>query len=83
MEMEFSEGKIVFDKDLSDLDKFVVEFVDILNSTKIKYVIVSGYISILFGRSRATEHIDLFVDTLSEERFNEFMRIVVQQGCAH
>jgi len=76
MEMEFSEGKIVFERELSDLDKFVVSFTDILNSVKMKYVIVSGYVSILFGRSRATEDIDLFIEHISRESFNEFMKNV-------
>lgn len=74
--MEFSKGKITFDKELSDLDRFVLDFVDILNFCKIKYVIVSGYVSILFGRSRATEDIDLFIENISRESFNEFMKNV-------
>lgn len=74
--MEFSKGKIVFDKELSDLDKFVIDFVDILNETGIRYVIVSGYVSILFGRSRATEDIDLFIETVSKQKFDEFMKII-------
>ena len=76
MEMEFSEGKIVFEKEISDLDRFVVDFVAILNFYKIRYVIVSGYVSILFGRSRATEDIDLFIENISRESFNEFMKNV-------
>ncbi len=73
MEMKFSKGKIVFDKELSDLDKFVIDFVDILNETGIRYVIVNGHVSILFGRSRATEDIDLFIEPLSRTKFEEFM----------
>lgn len=78
--MEFSKGKIVFDKELSDLDRFVIDFVEILNSSKIRYVTVSGYISILFGRSRATEDIDLFVGDMSKEKFDEFMKIAEERG---
>ena len=36
MEMEFSKGKIVFERELSDLDEFVIDFVGILNSAKIR-----------------------------------------------
>lgn len=79
MEMEFSKGKIIFEKELSDLDKFVIEFVEILNSSKIRHVIVSGYISILFGRSRATEDIDLFVEAVSKEKFDKFMKTVEER----
>ncbi|MBI2542787.1 MAG: hypothetical protein HYW24_01225 [Candidatus Aenigmarchaeota archaeon] len=80
MEMEFSEGKIIFNRELSDLDKFVIEFVGMLNSAKIKYVIISGYISILFGRSRATEDIDVFIGTVQKEKFDEFMKIIEERG---
>ena len=79
MEMEFSKGKIVFKRELSDLDKFVIDFVDILNSCKIRHVIVSGYISILFGRSRATEDIDMFIENISEEKFELFMKLTEQR----
>ncbi len=80
MEMEFSKGKIIFEKELSNLDKFVIDFIGALNSCKIRYVIVSGYVSILFGRSRSTEDIDLFVESLHEEKFNELMRTIEEMN---
>lgn len=78
--MEFSKDKIVFNRELSELDKFVLDFVNILNSSKIRYVIVSGYVSILFGRSRATEDIDLFIDHITKEKFNEFMKNIDEEN---
>lgn len=75
MEYELKKGVLKFDKIISDLDKFVFDFVDILNSSKIRYVIVSGYVSILFGRSRVTEDIDLFVEAMSKEKFDKFMQL--------
>ncbi len=50
------------------LDKFVVDFINILQKHA-DYVIVSGYVSILFGRSRATEDIDILVGRISKKRF--------------
>lgn len=69
MEIEFQDNKIIFDRVLSNLDKFVFSFVKILDAQKIKYVIVSGYVAILFGRSRATEDVDMLVEKLDFERF--------------
>ena len=60
MEIEYGK-KIEFEKELSSLDQFVIAFTRILNKSGIKYVIISGYISILLGRTRATEDIDLFI----------------------
>ena len=45
---------IKLDKELNLLDKFVLEFVRILEK-HVNYVIVSGYVAILFGRARSTE----------------------------
>lgn len=52
MEFEFKKNKIVFNRELSDLDQLVISFTKILNRQKIDYVIISGYIAILFGKSR-------------------------------
>ena len=51
-------------RELSELDKLVVDFIGILEK-HIKYVIISGYISILLGRARATEDIDVFIEEIS------------------
>jgi len=65
--MEYNKEKreIKLERELSNLDKFVLDFVSLLD----EYVIVSGYVSILFGRSRATEDIDLLVPKLNKEDF--------------
>ena len=59
MELKFSGNKIVFEKELNKLDKFVIDFTSILNKLDIRYVIVSGYVAILFGRNRSSEDIDI------------------------
>lgn len=37
---------------MSPLDKFVFNFCKLLEKEHIKYVVVSGYVAIVFGRSR-------------------------------
>lgn len=80
MEFEFSGKRIKFSKELSDLDTFVLDFVDILNSLKIRYVIVSGYIAILFGRSRTTEDIDMFIEDIDKNKFHKMLEKVEKAG---
>lgn len=59
MRMEFvTERKIKLGKSLSELDKFVLRFIRIVEKY-VDYVIISGYVVILLGRSRATEDVDL------------------------
>ena len=58
------------------MDKFVFDFVDLLNSQKIKYVIVSGYIVILFGRPRPTEDIDILTEHFGFDRFGKLVSLL-------
>jgi hypothetical protein len=69
MKIEVSRARIKLTKELNDLDKLVIDFVKILDRNKIKYVLVSGYVSILFGRSRSSEDIDIIVKKMSKRRF--------------
>ncbi|MEW6603744.1 MAG: hypothetical protein AB1351_03525 [Thermoproteota archaeon] len=69
MEIDVSGGRITLDKELNDLDELVIDFVKVLDRSGIRYVLVSGYVAILFGRSRSSEDIDVIVEKMSEERF--------------
>jgi len=70
MDIAFQSDKIELkNKELINLDKFVIDFTSILNKEKIKYVIVSGYISILFGRNRHSEDVDIIVQKIDFKRF--------------
>ena len=69
MEIDVSDGRIVLNKELNDLDKLVVDFVSVLDKSNVNYVLVSGYVAILFGRSRSSEDIDLIVERMPEGRF--------------
>lgn len=78
--MEFVDGKTVrLDKVLNELDKFVLRFIKILEKHA-DYVIVSGYVSILFGRSRATEDIDIFIKELSKAQFDALYQDLKEAG---
>ena len=62
---------IEIDRELSDLDKFTIEFITILKK-HIDYVIVSGYVAILLGRSRASEDVDVIIPRIT---FSDFKRL--------
>ena len=79
MEYFVDEKRIVLNRELSKLDKFVLDFVNII-SKYTKYVLISGYVSILLGRSRATEDIDIFIEKISKERFREMYLELVEKG---
>ena len=68
--MEYNKEKkeIILNKKLTELDKFVLDFINILKNYA-DYVIISGYVSIILGRARATEDIDLFIKKIDKNKF--------------
>jgi len=67
--MKIKQGKIILKKELNNLDKLVIAFISILKNYS-EYVIVSGYVSILFGRSRISEDIDILIPKMNLEKFS-------------
>ena len=66
-------------KELNDLDILATDFAEILNESNVNYVLVSGYVSILFGRSRSSEDIDLIVEKMAFERFHVLWSKILEQ----
>ncbi|MBI2672391.1 nucleotidyltransferase [Candidatus Woesearchaeota archaeon] len=64
---------------MNELDKFVIRFIKILEK-HVDYVIVSGYVSILFGRARATEDIDVFIKEIDKEKFKILYAELIKQN---
>ena len=70
---------IQLDRELSDLDLFVLDFVKILEKHAF-YVLISGYVAILFGRTRTTEDVDLFIERISEEKAKVLYNHLIKHG---
>jgi len=69
MKISISGKEIEFKKEQNKLDRFVIEFTSLLNNLQIKHVIVSGYVAILFGRSRTSEDVDIIVEKIDTKTF--------------
>jgi hypothetical protein len=67
---KFEKGTLIFDKELTELDFFVKRFLDILKKHS-DYLIVSGFVSISTGRTRATEDVDILIPAMKKEAFEE------------
>ncbi|MDL0129228.1 hypothetical protein [Halobacterium salinarum] len=78
--MELSDGTLTVSRELSELDKDVLEFIRILDACKVDYVIVSGYVAILTGRSRSTEDIDVILESLSETETEQLVTELKDHG---
>lgn len=71
MEIKFEDNKVILNKKLNSLDLFVIDFCNILNNLDISYVLISGYVAILFGRSRSSEDIDIFIEKTNKDKFSK------------
>ena len=71
MEIEFGKQTMKFNKELNALDMLAIDFCRVLNPIGISYVIISGYIAILFGRNRASEDIDIFIEKMDKAKFSK------------
>lgn len=70
---ELKEGLLIFNRELTDLDFFVKDFLEVLKRHS-DYLIVSGFVSISTGRTRATEDVDILVPKLSKEKFESLFK---------
>jgi len=77
--MELKEKEIKLNRELSELDKFALEFLSILKKYT-DYVIISGYVAILLGRTRATDDIDVFIKPISKQIFSSLYRELKENG---
>jgi len=78
--LRFDGEKLELARELSKLDEFVLEFVNILEELDLEYVIVSGYVAILTGRSRGTEDVDVIIEELDEKMTREFAKKIKDGG---
>ena len=53
---------------LSELDKTVLEFIDLLEKHG-RYCIVSGYVAILLGMERPTQDVDVLAEIINPDEF--------------
>ena len=78
--MKFIDKKTLeLDKILNELDLLVLDFIKILEKHAV-YVIVSGYVAILLGRTRGTEDIDIFIEALDKGKFSMLYLDLKEKG---
>lgn len=79
--MEYLPDKkeIILNRELNKLDEFVIDFLSVLEKY-VDYVIVSGYVSIILGRSRATEDVDIFIKKINWQGFVKMYSALLKSG---
>jgi len=76
LELHKEGGRITLKRELSALDQFVLDFVPLLEKAGIEYVVVSGYVAIVFGRSRGTEDVDVLIRRPSAAEFHKLWELL-------
>jgi len=80
MELKYTKNILsINNKILTKLDKFVINFTNFLNKY-CNYVIISGYIPILFGRTRGTEDVDVFIEHIDKKKFGLFYNDLIRNN---
>lgn len=78
--MEFIEDKkIRLGRVITALDSFVLDAVGLISGYT-DYVVVSGYVAILFGRTRTTEDVDVIIPKMAEPTFGKFFKVLEKAG---
>jgi hypothetical protein len=72
-------GILLTNKTLSELDTFVLDFINVLKAYT-DYVIVSVYVTILFGRARGTEAIDTIIEKMNKGIFERFFNDLTEKN---
>lgn len=78
--MELRAGELLVERTPSALDEAVLSFTEMLEDCDIEYVVVSGYIAILTGRSRSTEDVDIVIERLDADAVGGLAATLEEEG---
>jgi hypothetical protein len=69
--IELRDGTLIVDPAPDRLDGLAIGFSEILRRLDVEHVYVAGYVSILAGRARSTEAVDVLVERIDETTVEE------------
>lgn len=74
------DGTLVVSREPNQLDELAIEFSKILTQFNIGHVYIAGYVSILTGRARSTEDVDVLIEKIDEKTTEELAGTLMNQG---
>jgi len=78
--IELRDDTLIVDREPNELDELAIRFSGILDDIGVEHVFVSGYVAILAGRSRATEHIDVLLERVDSETIERLVERLQAEG---
>jgi hypothetical protein len=78
--IELRNRTLIVEREPNQLDELAIRFSEILGQFDIKHVYIAGYVSILAGRARATEDVDVLIEGIDEETAVELAETLGEMG---
>ena len=78
--IELRNGTLLVEREPNRLDELATEFSEILDGFDIEHVYIAGYVSILAGRARSTEDVDVLIERIDEEATDELATTLDEAG---
>lgn len=77
--IELRDGTLVVDREPNQLDDLAIAFSEFLDQFDIDHVYIAGYVSILAGRARSTEDVDVLIEPIAESTAEELASTLEEQ----
>jgi len=78
--IELRNGTLLVGREPNQLDELAIGFSEVLDQFDIAHVYVAGYVSILAGRARSTEDIDVLIEPIDEGTADELATTLDNAG---
>ncbi|EMA57001.1 hypothetical protein [Halorubrum kocurii] len=78
--IELREETLYVEREPNQLDELAIAFSEILDRIGIEHVYIAGYVSILAGRARSTEDVDVLIEPVDEPTAEELATTLDTEG---
>lgn len=78
--IELQDGVLLVDREPNQLDELAIEFSAILEQFDIEHAYIAGYVSILAGRARSTEDVDVLIERIDESAAEVLAKTLSETG---
>jgi hypothetical protein len=78
--IESRDGTLVVEREPNKLDELAIGFSEMLSRFDIEHVYIAGYVSILAGRARSTEGVDVIIGRVGEETADRLAAALDEEG---
>ncbi len=78
--IELRDRTLIVEREPNQLDELAIGFSKILGQFDIKHVYIAGYVSILAGRARSTEVVDVIIEQIDNDTATELATTLGEAG---